>query len=165
MVEGIDISQEDADKQIVPEDLNSLAVGSYIVPNPKRRKTFGVMLIITALISQVITSFYDWLNITVGVILVILIGIFILFIDNTINVKQSNVIENVVKHIPHSIGYYSIALTFQFMKKYLFLKPVWTVIVYDHNNPPTMKTIIEIDASTAELVSETYTESLSLIHI
>ena len=55
MVEGIDISQEDADKQIVPEDLNSLAVGSYIVPNPKRRKTFGVMLIITALISQVIT--------------------------------------------------------------------------------------------------------------
>ena len=124
MVEGIDISQEDADKQIVPEDLNSLAVGSYIVPNPKRRKTFGVMLIITALISQVITSFYDWLNITVGVILVILIGIFILFIDNTINVKQSNVIENVVKHIPHSIGYYSIALTFQFMIKYLFLKPV-----------------------------------------
>ena len=86
MVEGIDISQEDADKQIVPEDLNSLAVGSYIVPNPKRRKTFGVMLIITALISQVITSFYDWLNITLGVILVILIGIFILFIDNTINV-------------------------------------------------------------------------------
>ena len=104
MVEGIDISQEDADKQIVPEDLNSLAVGSYIVPNPKRRKTFGVMLIITALISQVITSFYDWLNITVGVILVILIGIFILFIDNTINVKQSNVIENVVKHIPHSLS-------------------------------------------------------------
>ena len=45
MVEGIGISQEDADKQIVPEDLNSLAVGSYIVPNPKRRKTFGVMLI------------------------------------------------------------------------------------------------------------------------
>ena len=35
MVEGIEISQEDADKQIVPEDLNSLAVGSYIVPSPK----------------------------------------------------------------------------------------------------------------------------------
>ena len=161
MVEGIDISQKDADKQIVPEDLNSLAVGSYIVPSPKRRKTYGLMLIVTALISQVITSFYGWINITVGVVLVILTGIFVLFIDNTINVKQSDVIENVVKHIPHSIGYYSIALTFQFIKQYLFLKPVWTVIVYDHNNPPTMKTIIEIDASTAELVSETYTESIT----
>ena len=54
MVEGIEISQEDADKQIVPEDLNSLAVGSYIVPSPKRRKTYGMMLIFTALISQII---------------------------------------------------------------------------------------------------------------
>ena len=92
MVEGIDISQKDADKQIVPEDLNSLAVGSYIVPSPKRRKTYGLMLIVTALISQVITSFYGWINITVGVVLVILTGIFVLFIDNTINVKQSDVI-------------------------------------------------------------------------
>ena len=161
MVDGIDISKEDADKQVVPEDLNSLAVGSYIVPNPKRRRTFAIMLIITAFVSQIVISLYDWLDITVGVFLVFLIGIFILFIDNTINVEQSNVIENVAKHIPHSTGYYSIALTFQFMKKYRFLKPVWTVIVYDHNNPPTMKTIIEIDASTAELVSEAYTESIT----
>ena len=91
----------------------------------------------------------------------ILIGVFILLIDNTINVKQSEVIQRVSKHIPHSIGYYSIALTFEFFKNYKFLKPVWTVIVYNHNNPPTMKTIIEINASTAELVSETYTESIT----
>ena len=38
MIDGIDISKDDAEKQVVPEDLNSLAVGSYIIPNPKRRK-------------------------------------------------------------------------------------------------------------------------------
>ena len=39
MVEGIDISQEDADKQIVPEDLNSLAVRKAIlslIPNGEK---------------------------------------------------------------------------------------------------------------------------------
>ena len=161
MAEGINILQEDADKQTVPEDLNSLAVGSYILPNPKRRRTYGLLLIITSIVVNFIISFNDWLNITVGTTLVLLIGVFILLIDNTINVQQSQVIQRVSKHIPHSIGYYSIALTFEFIKNYKFLKPVWTVIVYNHNNPPTMKTIIEINASTAELVSETYTESIT----
>ena len=54
MVDRIEISQEAADKQVIPEDLNSLAVGSYIIPNPQRRKTYGFLLIITALISQFI---------------------------------------------------------------------------------------------------------------
>ena len=161
MVEGIDISQEDADRQIVPEDLNSLAVGSYIIPSPSRRRTYGILLIFTGIVSQIITTFNDWLNVSVGTLLVIFTGVFILFIDNTIKVNQSEVIRNISKHLTHSIGYYSIALTFQFIRNLRFLKPVWTVIIYDHKNPPTKKTIIEIDASTAELVSETYTESIT----
>ena len=161
MVEGIEISQEDAEKQTVPEDLNSLAVGSYIIPNPFRRRNYGLLLISTAIISELITTFNDWIDVSVGNFLILLIGCFILLIDNTINVNQSEVIQNISKHLTHSIGYYSIALTFQFIKKVKFLKPVWTVIVYDHNNPPTKKTIIEIDASTAELVSEAYTESIN----
>ena len=160
MVDRIEISQEAADKQVIPEDLNSLAVGSYIIPNPQRRKTYGFLLIITALISQFIFYFNDWLSVTAGAVLVLFTGISILFINNTIEVKQSHVIQIVSSYIPHSIGYYSIALTFEFVKNLFFLKPVWTVIVYDHNNPPTNKTIIEIDASTAELVSEIYTEPI-----
>ena len=51
MVDGIDISREDAEKQIVPDDLNSLAVGSYIIPNPNRRRTYGYLLIFTSISS------------------------------------------------------------------------------------------------------------------
>ena len=160
MVEGIDISQEDADKQVVPDDLNSLAVGSYIIPSPKRRRTYAFLLIFTSIITQVLFSLTSWLDVTAGSILVLLAGIFILLIDNSVQVKQSQVIENITQHIPHSIGYYSIALTFKFIKGFRFLKPVWTVIVYDHINPPSKKTIIEIDAGTAVLISDAYTESI-----
>ena len=30
MVDGININQEDADQEYLPDDLNSLAVGSYV---------------------------------------------------------------------------------------------------------------------------------------
>ena len=41
MAEGININEEDVQKQNVPDDLNSLAVGSYVIPDPIRRRRFG----------------------------------------------------------------------------------------------------------------------------
>lgn len=160
MIEGIDISKDDAEKQVVPEDLNSLAVGSYIIPNPKRRKLYGFVLIVTGLLSQIVFSLTGWLSVSSGSSLIVMFGLFILLIDNSVNIKQNEVIKNIENNVPHSIGYYSIALTFELINSFKFLKPIWTVIVYDHKNPPTKKTIIEIDAANGDLVSEVYTESI-----
>ena len=41
MAEGININEEDVQRQNVPDDLNSLAVGSYVIPDPIRRRRFG----------------------------------------------------------------------------------------------------------------------------
>jgi len=38
MVDGINISEKVAEKELLPEDLNSLAVGNYTVPVPIKRK-------------------------------------------------------------------------------------------------------------------------------
>ena len=54
----------------------------------------------------------------------------------------------------------SIALTFQFTFKNI-LTPVWTVIVYSHENPPLNKTIIEINAFSGKVITEPYTENLN----
>ena len=45
MVDGIDINQDDAQKALLPDDLNSLAVGSYIVPNPNKRKYYPLYVL------------------------------------------------------------------------------------------------------------------------
>ena len=90
----------------------------------------------------------------------LLLAIFIKFIDSNKIVEQKYIIEFVSKNIPHSIGYYSIALTFSFNFSFRILRPIWTVIVYDHNNPPKQKSIIEFDAFTKETVSEIYTEDI-----
>ena len=45
MVDGIEIDKKDAENSLLPEDLNSLAVGSYVVPNPSRRKYYPAYIL------------------------------------------------------------------------------------------------------------------------
>ena len=87
-------------------------------------------------------------------------AIFIYLIDNRISLNQNSIIEHLENIITHSIGYYSIALTFEFKLKPLFLNPVWTVIVYSHENPPKLKSIVEINAYSLDLINDVYTEDV-----
>jgi len=160
MVDGINISQEDADQEYLPDDLNSLAVGSYVVPNPSKRKVYPVLSFIVGLLFLVASYFLDFINFLPVFVVIAFVTFFLTIINNKFNINQSEVIESVSTLIPHSIGYYSIALTFNFSIKSI-LTPVWTVIVYSHENPPIQKTIVEINAFSGIVVTEPYTENIN----
>ena len=160
MVDGINISQEDADQEYLPDDLNSLAVGSYVVPNPSKRKVYPVLSFIVGLLFLVASYFLDFINFLPVFVVIAFVTFFLTIINNKFNINQSEVIESVSTLIPHSIGYYSIALTFNFSIKAI-LTPVWTVIVYSHENPPIKKTIVEINAFSGIVVTEPYTENIN----
>ena len=51
MVDGIEIDKKDAEDSLLPEDLNSLAVGSYVVPNPIRRKYYPAYILLVCALS------------------------------------------------------------------------------------------------------------------
>ena len=104
--------------------------------------------------------FLDFINFLPVFVLIAFITIFLTIINNKFKINQSEVIENISTFIPHSIGYYSIALTFNFSVKSI-LTPVWTVIVYSHENPPIKKTIVEINAFSGIVVTEPYTENIN----
>ena len=160
MAEGININEDDVQKQNVPDDLNSLAVGSYVIPDPSRRRRFGHLVSIIASINLLLNYFIDWINFASTSLLLFLVAIFIYLIDNRITLNQNSIIEHLQNIISHSIGYYSIALTFEFELKPLFLNPVWTVIVYSHENPPLLKSIVEINAYSLQLINDVYTEDI-----
>ena len=160
MAEGININEEDVQKQNVPDDLNSLAVGSYVIPDPIRRRRFGHLVSVTAFLNLLLNYFIDWINFAITSLILFLVAIFIYLIDNRISLNQNSIIEHLDNIINHSIGYYSIALTFEFKFKPLFLNPVWTVIVYSHENPPKLKSIVEINAYNLELINDIYTEDI-----
>ena len=160
MVDGIEIDKDIAEETLLPDDLNSLAVGSYVVPDPRKRQQYPYIVLSVVLISFITSLMVDFVDFVPVLIILSFTAILLFFVDNKFKIQQQEVIEKITNNIDHSIGYYSIALTFQFTFKNL-LTPVWTVIVYSHENPPINKTIIEISAFSGRVITDPYTENIN----
>ena len=153
---GIDINEHEAIKENIPDDLNSLAYSAYRIPDLKRRRMFSLIIFIIILLTIILNYFFIWLDFRFSLLILSTIAIYLYFVKSKMKIKQSEVIQNIGPHIDHSLGYYSTALTF----RGLLLKPVWTVIIYDHQNPPQQRSIVEIDTNTGQLINDVYTENL-----
>ena len=160
MVDGIEIDKDIAEETLLPDDLNSLAVGSYVVPDPRKRQQYPYIVLSVVLISFITSLMVDFVDFVPVLIILSFTAFLLFFVDNKFKIQQQEVIEKITNNIDHSIGYYSIALTFQFTFKNL-LTPVWTVIVYSHENPPLNKTIIEISAFSGRIITDPYTENIN----
>ena len=160
MVDGIEIDKDVAEETLLPDDLNSLAVGSYVVPDPRKRNQYPYVVLGVVLLSFITSLLIDFVSFVPVIIILSIIALLLFLVNNKFKIQQQEVIERITNNIDHSIGYYSIALTFQFTFKNI-LTPVWTVIVYSHENPPINKTIIEINAFSGKVISEPYTENLN----
>ena len=160
MVDGIEIDKDIAEETLLPDDLNSLAVGSYVVPDPRKRSQYPYVVLGVVLLSFITSLIIDFVSFVPVIIILSIVALLLFLVNNKFKIQQQEVIERITNYIDHSIGYYSIALTFQFTFKNL-LTPVWTVIVYSHENPPLNKTIIEINAFSGKVITEPYTENLN----
>jgi hypothetical protein len=160
MVDGIEIDKDIAEETLLPDDLNSLAVGSYVVPDPRKRKQYPFVVLGVVLLSFITSLIIEFVSFVPVIIILSIIALLLFVVNNKFQIQQQEVIEKITNNIDHSIGYYSIALTFQFTFKNI-LTPVWTVIVYSHENPPLNKTIIEINAFSGKVITEPYTENLN----
>jgi hypothetical protein len=160
MVDGIEIDKDVAKETLLPDDLNSLAVGSYVVPDPSKRKQYPYFVLGVVLLIYITSLMIDFVSFVPVIIILSIVSLLLFVVNNKFKIRQQEVIEKISNNIDHSIGYYSIALTFQFTLKQI-LTPVWTVIVYSHENPPSNKTIIEISAFSGRVITEPYTEKLN----
>ncbi len=160
MVDGIEIDKDVAEETLLPDDLNSLAVGSYVVPDPRKRSQYPFFVFAVLVITYLTSLVIDFVTFTPTFIILLFVVILLFLIDNKFRIQQQEVIEKITDSIEHSIGYYSIALTFLFSIRNI-LTPVWTVIVYSHENPPQFKTIVEINALSGKIVTEPYTENIN----
>ena len=160
MIDGIEIDKDIAEETLLPDDLNSLAVGSYVVPDPRKRSQYPYVVLGVVLLSFITSFIIDFVSFVPVIIILCIVALLLFLVNNKFKIQQQEVIERITNNIDHSIGYYSIALTFQFTFKNI-LTPVWTVIVYSHENPPLNKTIIEINAFSGKVITEPYTENLN----
>ena len=99
MVDGIEIDKKDAEDSLLPEDLNSLAVGSYVVPNPIRRKYYPGYILLVCALFLVSSFFLTFINFLPTLIILFLLASLLLFLNNKFKINQGEVISNVFPYI------------------------------------------------------------------
>ena len=99
MVDGIEIDKKDAEDSLLPEDLNSLAVGSYVVPNPIRRKYYPVYILLVCGLFLFASLFLTFIDFIPTLIILVLLAALLLFLNNKFKINQGEVISNVLPYI------------------------------------------------------------------
>ncbi|MFN8015218.1 MAG: hypothetical protein U0R17_01255 [Acidimicrobiia bacterium] len=141
-------------KDELPSDLDvTKYVGPYQFPSPKKRKTAAISILVISALSiwMGINSSNNYLIIA-GIGLV-LIGLYFYISGWNLNIKDLDALTLAAKNAPYSVGHASAQLSFMGWLS----KPLWRVVVFSSDEPPTHKGLVEINAVTGEIAS-TYFE-------
>ena len=104
MVDGIEIDKDIAEETLLPDDLNSLAVGSYVVPDPRKRQQYTYIVLSVVLLSFITSLVIDFVNFVPVLLILSFIALLLFFVDNKFKIQQQEVIEKITNNIDHSIG-------------------------------------------------------------
>ena len=153
-MDGIEIPREVADKEKVPEDLDSTRIGPYRFPDPRRRRTSAaIYLLLAGVIALVVPSSPGRLA-AVGLSLVLAGWHWLAAWPRRIGPETA--LATAATGAPFPIGQASAALTFHGWRS----RPRWHVVVYDPGQPPAQRALILVDAVSGERVGEPYVETL-----
>ena len=152
----IEVEAEVAAAAGMPEDLNANLLGPYEVPDPARRKQSGVVYFVGA--GSVAVGIAAGLPSGMWVIagLLTLIGAYHIAAGRHLEIKDGAALEIANKETEFPVGHASAVLGFDG----LLARPVWNVLVFSADDPPTQRGLIRVDGRSGEVV-ETYTEVVS----
>jgi hypothetical protein len=153
-MDGIEIPRDVAEREQVPEDLDSTRVGPYRFPNPRRRRTAGIAYLVLALVVAAVvpSSPGQW----VAVIVAATLAGWHLLAAWPRNVEPEAALAAAAIDAPFPIGHASAALTFHGWRA----RPRWHVVVYDSGEPPSQRALIVLDAVNGDRVGDPYVEDI-----
>lgn len=140
----------------VPDDLDSEVVGPYAVPDTARRRTAGIVYFVAAGIAALLmlTGLPALMWVTAVVVLV-LVGIYHLAAGWKLRWREGRALETANRQVGFAVGHASAQLGFRGWRA----KPVWNVLVFAADEPPSRRGLVRVDALTGTVV-DSYTESI-----
>jgi hypothetical protein len=151
----IEIPQEVAEAADGPEDLQSLVLEPYAVPNTNQRRRAGRVYVIAAAI------------VTLGIVLGLPAGMWLLvglllaiagfhwYAGWDLKVMDGAALEIANRHAEFPAGHASAALNFQGWRA----RPIWNVLMFSADDPPTQRGLVRVDGITGEVVGS-YVEDI-----
>ena len=149
----MEIPEEVAKAEGVPEDLDSSVLGPFTVPSLTRRRRAGIFYLAgAALVALGIAAGLParmWLM--VGVL--VLIGAYSFVAAFELGIREKEALSIANRNTDFAVGHASAALGFVGWRS----RPVWNVLVFSADEPPTERGLVRINAVSGE-VEDVYVE-------
>ena len=157
-MDGIEIPRELADSEGVPEDLDANLAGPYDFPSPTRRRTSGFVFLAGALLALLGAA----LGLPAGLYVMAgalgLIGLYHFVASWEMGSTAEQALAAAGPEVSFPVGHASAAVTFEGWRS----KPVWHVLVYSADDPPSIRGLVRVDAVTGGVLGKAYEEPLGI---
>lgn len=151
----IEIPEEVARAEAVPEDLDAAQREPYTIPSTRRRRTAAVVYSVTAFGVGVSVAFGAPLGLLVLVGLLVVVAAWHLAAAWPIEVLDPQALETANREVPFAVGHASAAIGFDGWRA----RPIWNVLIFSADEPPEHRALVRVDAVDGRVV-ETYTERI-----
>lgn len=153
---AIHIPQDVADAEAVPEDLDSGALGEYMFPSPRRRRASAVIYVIAGAfaIAGAATGLPSGMWAVGGGFAVL--GAWHMATAWPLNVTDRQAMAAAARAVGFAVGHSSGAVRFEGWRA----RPVWNVLLYSADDPPTRRGLVLVDGVTGAIRGEVYEEEL-----
>jgi hypothetical protein len=153
----IEVAAEVAAAAGMPGDLDANALGPYEVPDPARRRRVAVVYFVGTVIVVVGIAVGLPSGMWVMAAILLAIGAYHLAAGHHLVVKDREALTTANRSADFPVGHASAVLSFDGV----MARPVWNVLVFSADEPPSRRGLIRIDGRSGEVV-ETYVEEIEL---
>lgn len=148
----------EVDSEVVdelPSDLDvTKYVGPYQFPTPRKRRTASISIFIISISAVAIGFFSSNTAMLFGGLFMAFIGAIFFFCGWPLKIKDLDALTLAAKNSPFSVGHASAQLSFTGW----FSKPLWRVVVFSSDEPPSQRGLVEIDGISGKIVSTYFDE-------
>ena len=153
---GIEIPEEVASAAGLPDDLNAGALDlyPYAVPDPARRRRAALVYVGAAGVTAVLIGLGLPSGMWVAVALLLAVAAWHYAAGWHLEVREGEALEVANRAIGFPVGHASANLGFTGWRS----RPVWNVLVFSADEPPTQRGLVRVDGVTGNVVEEYHEE-------
>ena len=144
----IEIPEEVARSERVPEDLDSAQGDPYTIPSTRRRRTAALVYAAGAVAVGIAVALGSPAGLLILAGLLALLAAWHLVSAWPIEVLDPAALDTANREVPFAVGHASAAVGFDGWRA----RPVWNVLVFSADDPPSQRGLVRVDAEDGHVV-------------
>jgi hypothetical protein len=149
-----DESEPQVEGDVLPDELDVTAyVGPYQFPDIRRRLVAATIYLVLSLGCAIPYALGASGGLLVAAIVLLVIAVYHVLAAWPLRIDQTEALATASRAVGFPIGHASAQLAFRGLRS----RPVWHVLVYSADSPPSIRGLVEVDAVSGRVLGE-YTE-------